>query len=79
VEAAGQLADDFMFDIFDFDAGDYLITDESSLADYTDIGSSDSSPSWKLIKDKYRVSPEDCRSDKLVDIFDAIVARKSTQ
>jgi len=79
IESAGQLADEFMFEIFDFDAGDYLITDESSLADYTEFGSSDTSPFWKLIKVKYDINPEDSRSEKLVDIFDAISARRHTQ
>lgn len=79
VEAAGEVADDFMFEIFEFDAGEYLITDESSLADFTDYGSSDVEPLWKLVQARYGVGPADARSDKLVDIFDAIIARRNPQ
>ena len=79
VEAAGELADDFMFEIFDFDAGDYLITDEADLHDYTDVGSSDIEPLWNKITEVYGITSEDSKSTRLVDIFDAISLRANPQ
>ncbi len=79
VEAAGELADDFMFAIFEFDAGEYLITDESSLSDFTEFGSSNVDPLWKLIEAQYRIDRADVVSERLVDIFEAIVLRDQVQ
>lgn len=79
VEAAGELADDFMFEIFELDAGEYLITDESSLSDFTAFGSSDVDPLWKLIEVKYRIDRTDASSERLVDIFEAIILRDQVQ
>ena len=76
VEAAGSLAHEFMFEIFDFDAGDYLVTDESSLSDFTEYGSSDVQPFWTLIEAHYGVGQGDADSDLLVDIFEAIIAKR---
>ncbi len=79
VEAAGELVDDFMFEIFEFDAGEYLITDESSLSDFTDFGSSNVDPLWKLIEAQYRIDRNDVASERLVDIFEAIILRDQVQ
>lgn len=79
VAAAAPIADDFMFEIFDLDFGEYLITDESALADFTDFGCSDTGPFWNSIRARYAVGPEDVCSDKLVDIFDAIIAKQNPQ
>jgi hypothetical protein len=79
IEDLRQVADDFMIEIFDFVPGEYLITDESTLRDFTDMGSSDTSPIWNLISDIYQIERHDVPSDKLVDIFIEIQARKSLQ
>lgn len=79
VEAASEVADDFMIAIFDFEGGGYLITDESSLSDFTEYGSSDMEPLWRRIEARYGIGPSVVRSDKLVDIFEAIVARQRLQ
>jgi hypothetical protein len=39
IEEFRGVADDFMLEIFDFLPGEYLITDESSLPDFTEMGS----------------------------------------
>lgn len=79
VEAAGQTADEFMFEIFQFEAGSYLITDESSLSDFTEYGSVDTEPLWKLVEANFGISPADVCSDKLVDIFETIIAKQNPQ
>jgi hypothetical protein len=55
VEEYRQIVDEFMMEVFDFLPGDYLITDESSLRDFTDFGSSDTSPVWRRITEIYRI------------------------
>jgi len=79
VKAAGDLADDFMFEIFEFDTGEYFITDESSLSDFTEFGSSNVDPLWKLIEAQYRIDRTDVASEKLVVIFEAIILRDQVQ
>jgi hypothetical protein len=79
VEEAGELADDFMFEIFEFDAGEYLITDESSLSDFTEFGSSNTDPLWKTIEARYRIDRTDVASERLVDIFEAIIRREQVR
>jgi hypothetical protein len=76
VEDHRQLACDFMAEVFDFLPGDYLITDESTLRDFTDFGSDDTSSIWTRITDMYSVDKSDVPSEKLVDIFAAIRHRR---
>jgi hypothetical protein len=49
IEEFRRVADDFMLEIFDFVPGEYLITDESSLRDFTEFGSSETAPIWSRI------------------------------
>lgn len=79
VEAVGQVADEFMFEIFEFEADDYFITDESSLADFTEFGSSDTAPLWKLVDENFGICPADVGSEMLVDIFETIIAKRNLQ
>ena len=79
IEEFRCVADDFMMEIFDFLPGDYLITDESSLRDFTEFGSSETSPIWHRITELYAFGRADVPSEKLVDIFAEIQARKSVQ
>ena len=79
VEEFRKLAGDFMMDVFDFLPGDYLITDESSLRDFTEFGTSDTSPLWRRITEIYGIRKADVPSERLVDIFTEIGARRSTQ
>ena len=79
IEEFRRVADDFMMEIFDFLPGDYLITDESSLRDFTEFGSSETSPIWHRITELYAFGRADVPSEKLVDIFAEIRARKGVQ
>jgi hypothetical protein len=79
IEELRSVADDFMLEIFDFLPGEYLITDASSLRDFTDMASADTSPIWRLITERFAIERTDVPSEKLVDVFAEIQARKSVQ
>ena len=79
IEEFRELAADCVMELFDFLPGDYLITDESSLRDFTDFASSDTSPLWRRITEIYGVGKADVSSERLVDIFTEIQARRSVQ
>lgn len=79
IEDFGQLASDFMGQVFDFLPGEYLISDESDLLDFTDMGSSDTSEIWKRITEVYGVSLVDAGSERLVNIFTEITRRRNLQ
>ena len=72
-----QLPSEFMEQVFDLEPGEYLITDESDLLDFTDMASSDTSGIWKRITEIYGVSLADVGCGRFVDIFAAITLRKS--
>jgi hypothetical protein len=74
-----RVASDFMLEIFDFLPGDYLITDESSLLDFTEFGSSGTSPIWSRVTKLYAIGRADVPSERLVDIFAKIQARRILQ
>ena len=76
IEDLRRVADDFMMEVFDFLPGDYLITDESTLRDFTEFASSETSPIWRRI---YAFGRADVVSERLVDIFAEIEARKNVQ
>ncbi len=79
VEEYGKIAGEFMLEVLDFLPGDYLITDESSLRDFTDFGSSDTSPIWNRITEIYGIERADVPSDVLADIFSEIQRRRRIQ
>jgi hypothetical protein len=79
IEEFRRIADDFMLEIFDFLPGDYLITDESSLRDFTELGASETSSIWSRIAKLYAIGQADVSSERLVDIFAEIQARRSLQ
>jgi hypothetical protein len=77
IEEFAQLADEFMERIFDLEPGEYLITDESDVRDFTEMGSSDTSEIWKRIDEVYGIVNADVRSGRLVDILTKVVQRRS--
>ena len=79
IEEFTQLADDFMEHVFDFEPGEYLITDESDVLDFTEMASSDTSEIWKRIKENYAVTLTDVGSGRLVNIFAEIARRRNLQ
>ncbi len=79
IEEFRQLASDFMGQVFDFLPGEYLISDESDLLDFTEMGASDTSEIWIRITEVYGVSLADVESERLVNIFTEITRRKNVQ
>lgn len=79
IEEFAKLVDDFMEQVFDFEPGEYLITDESDLLDFTEMGSSDTSEIWKRIEEIYGVALADVGSARLVNIFTEITRRRNLQ
>jgi len=79
IEEFAQLTDEFMEQIFGLEPGEYLITDESDVRDFTEMGSSDSSQIWKRIDKVYGIVSADVRSGRLVDILTEVAQRRSQQ
>lgn len=55
VEEFAQVASEFMGEIFDLLPGEYAISDESDIRDFTEFGSSDTFHIWTRIKEVYGV------------------------
>jgi hypothetical protein len=79
IEEFARLAGDFMGQVFDFEPGEYLISDESDVLDFTEMGSSDTSEIWRRITEIYGVSLADVGSGRLVSIFTEIARRRNMQ
>jgi hypothetical protein len=65
IEEFARLAGDFMGQVFDFEPGEYLISDESEI--------------WRRITEIYGVSLADVGSGRLVSIFTEIARRRNMQ
>lgn len=79
VEMLAHIEDEFMQEIFDLEPGNYVISHESDLRDFTDCGDSDTLPLWKRITAFYAIDKVDVGSERLADIFLAIERRKHFQ
>jgi hypothetical protein len=79
VEAFQEIADRFMLEIFELEPGEYIITDESDIRDFTSFGISDTGPIWRLVVDAYGLSRDDVGSERLVKIFQTISERRRLQ
>ena len=79
VEELAQIASEFMAEVFDLLPGQYAISDESDVRDFTEMGSSDTSEIWTRIKEVYGVANSDVTSGRLADIFAEIARRRNPQ
>jgi hypothetical protein len=79
VEAFQEIADRFMLDIFELEPGEYIITDESDIRDFTSFGTSDTGPIWRQVAEAYGLSRADVGSERLVKIFQTISERRRVQ
>ncbi|HEX9811500.1 MAG TPA: hypothetical protein VGA88_05365 [Burkholderiales bacterium] len=79
IEEFRQIACEFMEEIFELLPGEYLISDESDVRDFTDFGSSDTSEIWKRIMDVYGFKQSDVGSGHFVNIFAEIARRRNIQ
>lgn len=64
-----ETAEDFMRRVFGFDPGEYLITDESSLFDFTGVDEKELSHIHKKIQEVYHLDVSDVESGNLLTIF----------
>ena len=71
-----EIAEDFMRRIFDFDPGKYLITDESSLFDFTGLDEMEITDIHKKIQDVYDLDVSDIPSGNLLEILMRIHRKK---
>ena len=67
IEKFDKIAEDFMQRIFDLGVGDYLITDESSLWDFT--LAADLNDVHRKIKPEFDLDVPDLKSGKLLEIL----------
>ena len=71
-----ESTEDFMRRIFDFEPGEYLITDESSLFDFTGVDEMEISDMHKKIREVYDLDVSDILSKNLLEIVRRIHRRK---
>ena len=74
-----QISGEFMEEICDLMPGEYLISDESDLRDFTHMGSSDTSALWARITSYYGIEEIEVGSGRFVDIFSVIARRREAQ
>ena len=64
-----EVAEDFMRRVFDFEPGAYLISDESSLFDFTGVEEMERKDIQQKIREVYDVDISDLASGNLLEIF----------
>ena len=73
-----KISDEFKKKIFDFEPGEYLISDESSLHDFTGLNDWDFADIQKKIRDVYGLDISDIESGNLLEIFKKIHNKRCT-
>lgn len=76
IDRFGEIAEDFMKQIFGFEPGHYLITDESSLFDFTGLDEIDITDIHQKLQDIYELDVSDIPSGNLLEIFTRLHHRK---
>ena len=79
VDANVVLASEFMLTVFDLEPGDYAISDESDLLDFTSFFERDTGEAWRRIEQTYGLTQVDVGSGRLVQIFKVITGKRCTQ
>ncbi len=67
-----EISEEFMKKVFDFGPGEYFISDESSLHDFTGLDEMEFSDIQKRIQDVYDIDVSDIESGNLLEIFKRI-------
>ena len=75
IEELDEIANDFMFKLFELMPGEFVISDESKLTDFAEFGSSDTSSIWATINKVYGIDRSYVDSDYLVTLFREIQTR----
>jgi MinD-like ATPase involved in chromosome partitioning or flagellar assembly len=73
------ISKEFMKKIFDFEPGEYLITDESSLHDFTGLDEMELPDIQKRIQDLYDIDVSDMGSGNLLKIFEIIYRKRRSE
>ncbi len=76
IETFKEIVEDFMERIFDFEPGEYLITDESSLFDFTGVDEMETADIYRKIRDAYNLDVSDIESGNLLEILTRIHKKK---
>jgi hypothetical protein len=71
------ISEDFMNRIFGLEPGEYLISDESSLYDFTSFDEMELHYIHKKIQEMYNIDVSDIKSKNLLEIFRKISDSKS--
>jgi hypothetical protein len=79
IEDYAALAREFMARVFDLEPGDYLLSDESEVNDFTGFGEWDAAATWQRIEEIFGVGGADVGSERLVDLLAAIAERRRVQ
>jgi len=79
VDEHGDIAAEFIRTIFDFEPGEYVISDESDILDFMSFDESDTSDVWRRIERAYGITQADVGSGRLLQIFKAISGKRGTQ
>jgi hypothetical protein len=69
MDVFSEVAEDFMRRVLDYEPGDYLITDESSLFDFVGANDLELSAIKKKIQSIYGLDVSDTGSGNLLEIF----------
>lgn len=77
IETYDDIAEDFMSNIFGFEPGTYLITDESSLHDFVGIDDAQLAAIHRKIREVYAVDVSDLESGNLVKIFKRLCEQRA--
>ena len=72
IEMYDDIAEDFMSAIFGFEPGQYLITDESSLHDFTGVDDMELVDIHRKIREVYALDVSDLKSGNLLEIFERL-------
>ena len=75
IEMFFEIAEDFMQRILDFEPGDYLIIDESSLWDFTGRDTQEIDDLYQKIQEVYDLDVSDLPTGNLLEIFRRIHRR----
>jgi hypothetical protein len=79
VDTYPQIVAAFMSQIFELDPGDYLITDEADILDFTPFDEPDTTEIWARIESAYGIAQSDVGSGLLIRIFEEIAKCRRTQ
>ena len=79
IEGFDDVAEDFMLSVFGFEAGEYLITDLSSLHDFVGVDDLEFVDILSRIRDVYGLDVADLPSGNLIEMFKRLDERRPTE